>query len=224
VAVLRRKLGEACRELPAGGSRGDPVLDLVGERYRHRVGAGTGERPVQADLLPAVPAYQVGGDPVQPWQRVAARQVIGFALPEGQQECLGDDIIGRVRAEPAHHVPLDPRRMAVKSNANCSGSCQESSITVASEGAAASTSAASAPDVVICGLRRGPGEAVPKAGDVETRTLVIARSGRCGSRIRQIARNIRGMIPAVQGITSRVQAGRLGKLAGPQTASGAVCG
>lgn len=47
-------------------------------------------------------------------------------------------------------------------------------------------------------------------------TPVIARSGRGGSRIRQIARNIRGMILTVRAMSNRVQAGRLDKFARSQ--------
>jgi hypothetical protein len=54
-------------------------------------------------------ADEVGGDAVQPGSRVRAGLVVGVPLPEGKQECLRHDVIGRVLAEAVHHVALDVR-------------------------------------------------------------------------------------------------------------------
>jgi hypothetical protein len=58
-----------------------------------------------------VAADEVGGDAVQPGARVHADLVVGVPLPEGQQERLGHDVVGRVPPKAAHHVALDVRRM-----------------------------------------------------------------------------------------------------------------
>ena len=101
----RQRRGQPSRR----GGRRQPFVDLVGERGDDRVDPGPRERLVQPDLVPPVAAEQVGRDPVQPRQRVRAGRVVAGPLPEGQQERLRDDVVGRVRAQPPHHVTLDPR-------------------------------------------------------------------------------------------------------------------
>jgi hypothetical protein len=76
----------------------------------------TGSTPVRAsavlpDLGSPVARDQIGGDPVQPGPRIGPVLLVVSTLPERGKERLGDDVVGRLRSEPAQDVTLDIRRV-----------------------------------------------------------------------------------------------------------------
>jgi hypothetical protein len=119
--VRRGQRGERGGQQLVRRAGADRRVHPVGERLGDRVGAGAGQRPVLPDLGPAVAADEVGRDPVQPWPRVRACQVIAVPLPEGEQERLRHQVIGGVGAEAAHHVPLDMACVPAEQDLECLG-------------------------------------------------------------------------------------------------------
>jgi Isochorismatase family len=89
----------------SGGAH--PLGHAVRGRVQRRVGAGAGDGPPHAGLgLPVLPD-QVRGDPVEPGSRVRTALVVGPTSPERDQERLGHQIVGQVRAEPTGDVAVD---------------------------------------------------------------------------------------------------------------------
>ena len=95
-------LGQAGKRLGEPGldrARADGGVHPVGERLSDRVGAGAREQPQLFRLAAPVPVRQPGRDAVQPGQAVAALVGVACALPECDEERLGDDVLGRVAAD-----------------------------------------------------------------------------------------------------------------------------
>ena len=74
---------------------------------------GAGQRTIVAFLLADVPAQHVGGDAEQPGAHLRARGLIGGALPEGDQEGLGEQVV-RGRSDPAGQIAVDGHRVPVE--------------------------------------------------------------------------------------------------------------
>jgi hypothetical protein len=93
------------------GSTLMPGSDGLGGR---RGGGAAGDGPEEADLVAAVPADKVRRDAVQPRARVRMRRVVAGPALERDQERLGHQVVGGVRAEAAGHIAADRRSVPVE--------------------------------------------------------------------------------------------------------------
>src|SRR6185437_3332718 len=114
VAIAVGQLGQGGGERAAHGAGGDIGSDAVGVAGLGQVGPGGLADPELADLLAAVLADEVGGDPVQPRAGVAVGGEVPAALGERGQEGLGDEVIGHFAADPAGDVAVDAGGVPVK--------------------------------------------------------------------------------------------------------------
>jgi hypothetical protein len=107
VTLVHRKLrhGRGQPLLDAAGRH--RVLDPVGERRCHRIGAGSSEQPELPDFVPALAVHQPRRDPVQPRQAVLALVLVACPLPERHQERLRHHILSAFPADAPGDIPTD---------------------------------------------------------------------------------------------------------------------
>src|SRR5580692_9444666 len=112
IALAGVERGDRRGHGPAGGVSGQPCVQPVGKGLGHRVSTGPFQGSQLADLVAMVPPHQVARYAVQPGPGVRPVQVVTAALPERREERLGDDVLGRVRAETPGDIAADAGRMA----------------------------------------------------------------------------------------------------------------
>src|SRR5262249_52636639 len=113
LAVLLREPCEGTCE-PRGLALGvEAALGLLAW-LRERISAGASQGPQLAALPAPLSAHQVGGDPVEPGERLTEGRIVGGASPIGENEGLGREFLGRVGVESPAQVSVDVVEVAVE--------------------------------------------------------------------------------------------------------------